>query len=122
MSNLEQALLTLEEALQEDSTNSLMVDGTIHRFELTMDLYWKTLKRILLSEGIETSTPKETLKEAYQACWINNEKAWLQMIKDRNQTSHTYDEETALKILENIKSYFPEMNSAFEYLKQKVRG
>ncbi|WLR51119.1 nucleotidyltransferase substrate binding protein [Bacillus tianshenii] len=122
VSNLEQALYRLEEALKEDLSNSLVVDGTIQRFEFTIELYWKTLKRLLESEGIETKTPKETLKEAYQAGWLENESAWLQMLKDRNETSHTYNEELALDILENIKTYFPEMKSTFLFVKEKVKG
>ncbi|MBE1555347.1 nucleotidyltransferase substrate binding protein [Sporosarcina limicola] len=115
--NLERALSRLEEALQEDEKNSLMVDGTIQRFEFTIEIYWKTLKRLLLSEGIEAKTPRETLKEAYQAGWLADEEAWLQMLKDRNETSHIYDEEMALRILHNIQRYFPEMKTTFLNLK-----
>lgn len=46
------------------------------------------LKRLLLSEGIEAKTARETLKEAFQVGWLQNEYAWLQMLKDRNETSH----------------------------------
>lgn len=120
VNNLEQAITRLEEALAEDLSNSLLVDGTIQRFEFTIELYWKTLKRILTSEGIETRTPKETLKEAYQVGWLQDETAWLQMLKDRNETSHTYDEEAALRILQNIKEYFPEMKTTLEILRKKV--
>lgn len=120
VNNLEQAIARLEEALAEDLSNSLLVDGTIQRFEFTIELYWKTLKRILASEGIETRTPKETLKEAYQIGWLNDETAWLQMLKDRNETSHTYDEEAALRILQNIKEYFPEMKTTLKILQKKV--
>lgn len=122
VNNLERALTRLEEALAEDLSNSLLVDGTIQRFEFTIELYWKTLKRILTSEGIETKTPKETLKEAYQVGWLNDETAWLQMLKDRNETSHTYDEEAALRIVRNIKEYFPEMKTTLEILRKKVGG
>lgn len=120
ISNLDKALIRLEEALMEDTNNSLIVDGTIRRFEFTIELYWKTLKRMLQAEGIESKTPRETLKEAYQAGWLQNDHLWLQMLKDRNETSHTYDEETALRILKNIKSYFPEMKETFIMLKGKV--
>ncbi|WP_163528711.1 HI0074 family nucleotidyltransferase substrate-binding subunit [Halobacillus ihumii] len=119
MANLEQAITRLEEALSEDQSNSLIVDGTIQRFEFTIELYWKTLRRLLLSEGIETKTPKETLKSAYKAGWLQDEQAWLQMLKDRNETSHTYNEETANQILSNINSYFPEMLSTFKVLRKK---
>ena len=115
--NLDRVLSRLEEALKEDYPTSLMVDGTIQRFKFTIELYWKTLKRLLLSEGIDAKTPRETLKEAFQAGWLEDEKAWLQMLKDRNETSHVYDEEMALKILANIKQYFPEMKTTFVKLK-----
>lgn len=117
--NLEKSLLRLEEALHENLDNSLIVDGTIQRFEFTIELYWKTLKRLLQAEGIAAKTPKETLKEAYQVGWLENEKAWLQMLRDRNETPHTYNEELALQILENIQGYFPEMKQTFFNLKEK---
>ncbi|MFD1851712.1 nucleotidyltransferase substrate binding protein [Oceanobacillus bengalensis] len=122
LNNLEKALGRLEEALQEDDMNSLYIDGTIQRFEFTIELYWKTLKRLLLIEGIQTKTPRETLKHAFAAGWLENEQAWLQMLRDRNETSHVYDEEMARKIYENISSYFPEMQTTFQRLKEKFLG
>lgn len=61
--NLENALSRLREALQEPHHNALIIDGTIQRFEFVLELYWKTLKRLLANEGIEANTPKETLKK-----------------------------------------------------------
>ncbi len=119
--NLKKALNRLAEALQEDQGNSLIVDGTIQRFEFTIEIYWKMLKRLLLSEGIEAKTPRETLKEAYQVGWLQNEQAWLQMLKDRNETLHAYDEEMARRILQNIVGYYPEMKNTFQQLEQKYR-
>lgn len=118
--NLDNAMKRLEEALEEDPSNSLIVDGTIQRFEFTIELYWKTLKRLLLIEGIETKTPRETLKEAYQAGWLNREEDWLQMLRDRNATSHTYDEAAAREIVEHIHQYFPEMKKVFTFIKEKT--
>lgn len=117
MENLERAISRLEEALAEKEKNSLYVDGTIQRFELTFDLFWKTVKRLLEEEGIETKTPRETLKQAYAVGWLQNEYSWLQMLKDRNETSHVYDEERARQIYEHITDYFPDMKKTFEALK-----
>jgi nucleotidyltransferase substrate binding protein (TIGR01987 family) len=86
--NLATALERLREALQEPEANKLAVDGTIQRFEFVFELYWKTLKRLLAWEGIQTQTPRETLQRAYQAGWLADETAWLQMLRDRSQTSH----------------------------------
>ena len=119
--NLKKALNRLEEALHEDQENSLIVDGTIQRFEFAIEIYWKMLKRLLLSEGIEAKTPRETLKEAYQVGWLKDEQAWLQMLKDRNETSRAYDEEMARRISQNIVGYYPEMKNTFQQLEQKYR-
>ena len=117
--NLGTALERLEEALQEPETNRLAVDGTIQRFEFVMELYCKTLEHFLTKEGIPTRTPRETLQEAYQAEWINNESAWLQMLDDRNVSSHVYDEKTARRIYANIKAYWPEMQRTYQSLAQR---
>jgi len=117
--NLGKALLRLEEAVNTPHPNSLIVDGTIQRFEFTIELYWKALKRLLAQEGIETTTPRETLKEAYQIKWLNDETAWLQMLKDRNETSHIYNEAMAQRIYNNIKANLPEMKRVYLELSQK---
>ena len=36
------------------------MDGTIHRFEFTFELFWKTSRRFLQQEGIDTASPKST--------------------------------------------------------------
>ena len=120
--NLGAALERLQEALQEPEENPLAVDGTIQRFEFVIELYWKTLKRFLALEGIETFTPKESLQRAYQANWIADETAWLQMLRDRNETSHVYNEETARQIYEHIREYFPELERTYYFLLQRFES
>lgn len=112
--NLRRALDRLGEALEVPQSNTLAIDGTIQRFEFALELFWKTLKRLLAEEGVETSTPKDTLRKAFQAGWLTDEAAWLQMLSDRNTTSHIYDEETAKRIYDNIHRNYPEMVKVFE--------
>ncbi len=119
LSNLEKALSRLNEALQIPNPDQLYIDGTIQRFEFSLELFWKTLKRLLATEGIETDTPKATLKEAFQIGWLHDETAWLQMLEDRNLTSHVYDETVANRIFQDIKKYFPEMQQVFQELKMR---
>ncbi len=114
--NLGAALGRLREALAEPETSSLVVDGTIQRFEFVIELYWKTLKRLLAVEGIEARTPREALRAAYQAGWLEDETAWLQMLRDRNETSHIYDEAAARRIYGDVKQYFPELERAYRFL------
>ncbi len=105
LDKLEQSIQRLEEALQDKTQHILVIDGTIQRFEFTYEQCWKTLRNALLLEGIECGTPRETFQKAFQAGWIQDEKTWLQMLKDRNETSHTYHEEMARKIYSKIPSY-----------------
>jgi nucleotidyltransferase substrate binding protein (TIGR01987 family) len=119
MVNLENALQRLKEALDEPKHNALIIDATIQRFEFVIELYWKTLKRLLDSQGIHATTPKEVLKKAYVAEWLKNETAWLQMLEDRNETSHVYDEEKAKEIYQHIHNNFSELQKTFKFLKKK---
>lgn len=118
--NLQRALDRLGEAIEVPESSPLAVDGTIQRFEFALELFWKTLKRLLAEEGVETSTPKETLRKAFQVGWLNDEAAWLQMLSDRNTTSHIYDEETALRIYGNIRRNYPEMARVFDEIRSKA--
>ena len=90
--------------MDEDRSN---IDATIQRFEFTIELFWKLLKKILLSKGVSTQYPRDVLQEAYAGNLIDDEQVWLNMMNDRNQTSHSYDEELANQIYERIKTYTP---------------
>lgn len=120
LDNLERAMARLGEALTQDCSNSIVIDGTIQRFEFAIELYWKTLKGILEVEGIQTTTPREALQQAYIAGWLNNEHTWLQMLKDRNETSYVYDEDKARKIYVNIGQYYPEMKKTLSVLRKRL--
>lgn len=105
----ENALKRLDEALREDlSVNKMAVDGTIQRFEFTFELAWKLAKRVLEYMGVEVKLPRLVIKEAFQKDIINNGDGWLEMLEDRNKTTHIYDEAQALQIYKNIQgSYYP---------------
>lgn len=122
MVNLKNALDRLEEAVKIQTTNQLLIDGTIQRFEFTIELFWKTLKRLLMEEGIQVSTPREVLKEAFKAKWINEEQIWLKMLKDRNSTSHVYDEKLAERIYKNISEYLPVLLKTYSFLEAKINS
>lgn len=117
LTNLDRALTRLREALDEPSSNSLVIDGTIQRFEFVIELFWKAFKRILDREGIQVSTPRESIKQAYQIGWIEDEEAWLEMLRDRNETSHVYDEATARRIYESIKRNFVALERVYGRLR-----
>ena len=112
---LASALLRLQEVLQEDiSVHSSFVDATIQRFDFSIELFWKALKKKLFHDySIDAQSPKTVLQQAYINRLITNEKIWLDMIKDRNLTSHTYNQELALEIYHRIQKYGPFLEQEF---------
>ena len=93
----------LGEAVREDlSKGSIVIDGAIQRFEFTFELAWKLLCARLQYNGIEADTPRAAVKEAYKAGMIVDGDGWIDMLEDRNRTSHIYDEKTAKVIYKKI--------------------
>lgn len=104
--------------VQEDRVN---IDATIQRFEFTFELAWKFLKDYFWEQGVELNYPKEIIKEAFASHLIDNEEIWIKMLKDRQMTSHTYDEKLADEIYIRIRSYVPELHNLLNKL-QKIQG
>lgn len=118
--NLGRALDRLEEALAEPMDNKLAVDGTNRRFGLALEFTWKALKRLLDAKGRQVSLPRDVLKHAYAEGWLDDETKWLQMLRDRNETSHIYNEEMAQRIYGHIKANFPELRKAHRVIVEKA--
>ena len=103
--NFEKALNRLEEGIKE-AKNDLDKDGVIQRFEFTMEVLWKALRAILLYQGIECYSPRSCIKEAFKANIIGDDEIILDMLEDRNISSHVYDEERSNQIFERIKNVY----------------
>ena len=94
----------LAEAVAQPESD-LIRDATIQRFEFTFEVVWKTLKLYLEHQGHECGGPRPTLKKAFAEKLIPTPEeadVWLQMIEDRNLTSHAYDEALARSIYGHI--------------------
>ncbi len=77
--------------------------GVIQGFEYCYALGWHTLQDFLLWQGIEGLIgSRDTLREGFSRGLIADGTGWMQMLSDRNRTSHTRNEETAEAILRNI--------------------
>lgn len=89
------------------------IDACIQRFEFTIELFWKFLKKILENQGKIVVQPKMVLKEAFASRLITDEEAWLSILEDRNATSHSYNQDLADEIYQNIKDNFPIIENSF---------
>ena len=103
-SDVRESAARLAEAVAQPES-ALIRDATIQRFEFTFEVVWKTLKLYLERQGHECGGPRPTLKKAFAENLISApEEAdlWLQMVEDRNLTSHAYDEALAQRIYGEI--------------------
>jgi nucleotidyltransferase substrate binding protein (TIGR01987 family) len=107
LSNFRRALTQLDEAIelmQRRELSRLEKQGVIQAFEYSYELGWNTLKDFLVWQGIEGIVgSRDTIREGFSKGLIEDGHGWMQMLTDRNRTSHTYNEETAEAILENIR-------------------
>ncbi|MBU0897496.1 MAG: nucleotidyltransferase substrate binding protein [Candidatus Omnitrophica bacterium] len=121
------ALERLKEALDEDlSKGTIVIDGSIQRFEFTFELAWKLAKAILDYNGIDARGPRLTIKEAFKFGLIKDGEGWIEMLEDRNKTSHIYDEKQALiiynKIKENYYKLLEDFNSDIGKFINRIEG
>lgn len=113
--NLRKAVERLSEGILELQANqsSIVRDGVIQRFEFTTELAWKATREYLMDQGfVDINSPKSVMKEAFSFGLITDDKIWIQILNDRNLTSHIYKEEIADEICERIiKTYFREFKA-----------
>jgi nucleotidyltransferase substrate binding protein (TIGR01987 family) len=114
------ALLQLESALQQKQFSVLEKDGVIKRFEFTFELAWKTLQDKLYDQGyLSTKGPKPVIKQAFNNGIITDGQAWIDMLIDRNNPTHLYDESAAVSIFDRIQiTYF----ALLQELKSKLEN
>lgn len=90
-------------------------DIVIKRFDYSTDLFWRLLGSYMRDElGIilERKSPKGILSEALDQKLISAEEHELciQMIEERNRTSHTYNEDLAEMVVGSVPKYFKLMD------------
>ena len=110
-------IINSRQELLDEGFESIYLDAVIKRFEFTYEMSWKALKRYLDYLGIEAKSPRQVFKEAYTHGILDNEDIWLDMIEQRNMTSHVYDESEIKEILEktdNYKDAFFKLKSSLE--------
>ena len=102
---LKEAVKKLDDGIKQVK-DQLDRDGVIQRFEFSFELLWKTLKLFLADEGIIANSPKEALKETFRFGLIKDDEVFLDMLEDRNQTSHIYSEDISKEIFGRIKKKY----------------
>ena len=100
--------------------NDFEADGLIQRFEFTFELAWKLMKSYAEIQGTdkEIMGSRDAIRWAFENKIINDSGIWMEMVKRRNDTSHTYDEETAAEVVIRIKdSYYQAFMALYDRMK-----
>lgn len=118
-SNYKKAFAKLDEAVRRVQTDyppneqgnidsdafldDIIKEGLIQRFEYTHELAWNVMKDFLSEVGaVKIFGSRDASRAAFSAELITDGEIWMDMIKSRNKTSHTYNEETADAIFTKI--------------------
>ena len=121
--NFQRALQVLERGVQlaqSRELSELEQQGLIQGFEFTHELAWNLLKDDLTHQGIAGVVgSRDATRLAFQNGLISEGETWMEMIRSRNQSSHTYNLEQAQAIAGDvIARFYP----AFRALKQQFAG
>lgn len=113
--NFKKAFYQLEKAVNTPDLNELERQGLIKAFEFTYELAWTTLKDFLIEKGYtDLIGSKDTLRQAFQVGLISDGDIWMEMVKSRNLTAHTYNQDTAESIEEDV------INQYYSLFKQLI--
>lgn len=106
--NYEKAFLLLERALTIATPTEVERGGIIQFYRMAFKLAWKFMKDYLEYQGYTVNSPRDAIKLAFQANILDDGQLWLDVLSDRNLTTHTYEEIRAIEVVAKIKSdYFP---------------
>jgi len=96
--------------LLEDAVNlsfqrqltDLEKEGLIQRFEFTHELVWNVLKDYFSFQGATQITgSRDATREAFSNGLIVDGDGWMNMIRDRNRSSHIYNQGVADQVIDN---------------------
>jgi nucleotidyltransferase substrate binding protein (TIGR01987 family) len=118
LKNFMKAFLQLKKFISQNELNELEKQGFIKCFEYNYELSWNTIKDFYESQGeVSIQGSRDAFRLAFNRGLIDDGELWMEMIKSRTLTAHTYNEETMVQILNAIRSkYF----LAFQKLVDKL--
>ena len=128
LSSLDNALQRLSEALQAyaaDMTNSLYRDASIQRFEFCYELSHKMLKRYLELAAPnpvaidELAFPDLIRTASEQGLLRNGWDKWKDYRKARSISSHTYDQNKAIAVMQIVPDFLLEGQALLAELKKR---
>jgi nucleotidyltransferase substrate binding protein (TIGR01987 family) len=125
---LEKAVSRLTEGLaryEKDITDTQIRDGLIQRFEFSYEISHKMLKRHLEAvsptpEQFDAMAFADLIRSANeQGLLLGEWSAWKIYREMRSKTSHTYDEEIAIEVVQGIPAFLEEARHLLKQLQER---
>ncbi len=129
ISALEKAIGRLQEGLtryQQDITDTQIRDGLIQRFEFTYEISHRMIKRYLefvspTPEQYDTMTFQHLIRSGNEQELLRGDwSAWRKYREMRSKTSHTYDEDVALEVVDGIPDFLEEAQYLIKQLQSRL--
>ncbi len=121
--NLTQAKILLDSISQAqiDKLSPVELAGWVHIFDLVFELSWKTLRDLMTYQGVGESMnfTREVLSLGLSHGFIEESTVWLEMLADRNSSTHEYDQTIAYQMVGRIQSQY---TKPLDRLYQKLKN
>lgn len=116
-----QRLASAVELAASRPLSDLEKQGLIQAFEFVFELAWNVIKDYFIYQGNpDISGSRDAIRTAFKQGIIIDGEGWMEMIKSRNQTAHTYNEAVANAICEQILRLYYPLFTAFELKMQHL--
>ena len=132
LTSLENATASLErsvnaatkvEATLPPELKETVRSGIIQNFEVAYELSWKMMKRWIetnISAGsVDGVTRRELFRQAAENRLIDDVDLWMSFHAARNETSHTYDNETAEEVSDSAEHFVAAAQSLLTSLRTR---
>lgn len=128
LENYEKALISLEtnvikiQGMEENAEDyDIYRDSTIQRFEYTMESAKKLMANYIEFVDQKVAGQQLIIKKAFEFDLVDDD-IWFQMLEDRNNTSHEYDENMAKELVERIYIYAIKLRIFHDTIKPMIEA
>lgn len=123
--NYNKAVEQMTRFIEKGELNEMEEQGLIRSFEYTYELAWNTLKDFFEEQGeTQVMGSRDAFRLAFKRGLVEDGEIWMDMIKSRALTTHTYNEATAKAIAQSIRveffSQFVKLRERLETLSRRT--
>ena len=115
--NFSKAFKQLSKFIEKKELNELEEQGLLQSFQYNYELAWNMIKDFYENQGeTDIQGSRDAIRLAFKRGLIDDGQIWMDMIKSRILTAHTYNEKTAREVSDDVRNKY---YSEFKKLKLK---